>query len=185
MIADSSSHLKFWFQTDLEHETSASYYRQGKQLLNFSPWSCVGHSLRPMCILWLVKIWQVSSSGKLMQHLETCFLIAGWSWQSCVSSCDVFNCPFPLDAPNEMKGFSVIGFLVEKCAACQSHRKSDFGWHRFVFHLAWCVKGLKSLKRFWPYSRWFSGAASRLVSLSNYKLYFMLFFFWFREVERR
>ena len=25
-----------------------------------------------------------------------------------------------------------IGFLVEKCAACQS-RKSDFGWHRFRF----------------------------------------------------
>ena len=41
-----------------------------------------------------------------------------------------------------------IGFLVEKYVACQS-RKSDFGWHRFVFvfHLAW----LKSLKRFWPY----------------------------------
>ena len=25
-----------------------------------------------------------------------------------------------------------IGFLVEKCVACQS-RKSDFGWHRFRF----------------------------------------------------
>ena len=30
-----------------------------------------------------------------------------------------------------------IEFLVEKCAGCQS-RKSDFGWHRFVFHLAGC-----------------------------------------------
>ena len=28
-----------------------------------------------------------------------------------------------------------IGFLVEKYVACQS-RKSDFGWHRFRFHLA-------------------------------------------------
>ena len=27
-------------------------------------------------ILWLVKIWQVSSCGKFMQHLETCLLIA-------------------------------------------------------------------------------------------------------------
>ena len=24
-----------------------------------------------------------------------------------------------------------IWFLVEKCAACQSHRKCDFGWRRF------------------------------------------------------
>ena len=27
--------------------------------------------------------------------------------------------------------------------------KSDFGWHRFRFHLAWCVRGLQSLKRYW------------------------------------
>ena len=75
-------------------------------------------------ILWLVKIWQVSSCGKFMQHLETCLLIAvdlptsraqifsrarsvsgrrfmfsekvydSWSWQSFVSSCDVINCLF-------------------------------------------------------------------------------------------
>ena len=25
-----------------------------------------------------------------------------------------------------------IGFLVEKCAACQSHRKPDFGWIAFT-----------------------------------------------------
>ena len=36
----------------------------------------------------------------------------------------------------------------------------------FVFHLAWCVRGLKSLKRFWPYLIVFS--AARMVSLSNY-----------------
>ena len=44
----------------------------GKDL--FSPRSSVGHSLRPIFMLWLVKIWQVSSCGKLMQHLETCLL---------------------------------------------------------------------------------------------------------------
>ena len=42
-----------------------------------------------------------------------------------------------------------IGLSVEKCAACESHWKSDFGWHRV--HLAWCVRGLKSVKRFCPY----------------------------------
>ena len=40
----------------------------------FLPWSRVGHALRPIFILWLVKIWQVSSCGKFMQHLESCLL---------------------------------------------------------------------------------------------------------------
>ena len=40
----------------------------------FLPWSRVGHALRPIFMLWLVKIWQVSSCGKFMQHLETCLL---------------------------------------------------------------------------------------------------------------
>ena len=44
----------------------------GKDL--FLPWSRVGHALRPIFVLWLVKIWQVSSCGKFMQHLESCLL---------------------------------------------------------------------------------------------------------------
>ena len=43
----------------------------------------------------------------------------------------------------------------------------------FVFHLAWCIRGLKSLKRFWPYLIVFS--ASRMVSLSNYCIWCLLF----------
>ena len=35
----------------------------------FLPWSSVGHSLRPVFMLWLVKIWQVSFCGKFMQHV--------------------------------------------------------------------------------------------------------------------
>ena len=38
----------------------------------FLPWSRVGHALRPIFMLWLVKIWQVSSCGKFMRHLESC-----------------------------------------------------------------------------------------------------------------
>ena len=30
-------------------------------------------------------------------------------------------------------GWFVYWVLVEKYPACQSHRKSDFGWHRFRF----------------------------------------------------
>ena len=40
----------------------------------FLPWSSVGHALRPIFALWLVKIWQVSSCVKFMQHLESCLL---------------------------------------------------------------------------------------------------------------
>ena len=39
----------------------------------FLPWSRVGQALRPIFLLWLVKIWQVSC-GKFMQHLESCLL---------------------------------------------------------------------------------------------------------------
>ena len=40
------------------------------------PLSCsrVDHALRPIFMLWLVKIWQVRSCGKFMQHLESCLL---------------------------------------------------------------------------------------------------------------
>ena len=72
-----------------------------------------------------------------------------------------------------------IALFVDKCTACQSHWKSDFGWHRFQkwaysLALAWGVRGLKSLKRFWN-TWWPSEAASRLVSLSHYC--FWCFFF--------
>ena len=40
----------------------------------FLPWSRVGHALRPIFMPWLVKIWQVSSCVKFMQHLESCLL---------------------------------------------------------------------------------------------------------------
>ena len=60
--------LGFWFQTDLGRENSASSFKNtgGEDL--FLPWSRVGHVLRPIFMLWLVKIWQVSSRGKFMQH---------------------------------------------------------------------------------------------------------------------
>ena len=73
-----------------------------------------------------------------------------------------------------------IALLVDKCNACQSDWKSDFGWHHFQkwaysLALAWGVRGLKSLKRFWN-TWWPSEAASRLVSLSNYCLWCVFFF---------
>ena len=94
--------LGFWFQTDLGSENSSSFFKStgGEDLI--LPWSRVGHALRPIFILWFVKIWQVSSCRKIMQYLESCLL-----WQlklkSFVSISDVFNCLFPVDVQNEIQ----------------------------------------------------------------------------------
>ena len=73
-----------------------------------------------------------------------------------------------------------IALYVDKCTGCESHWKSDFGWHRFQkwaysLALVWGVRGLKSLKGFcntwWP-----SKAASRLVSLTHYCFWCVFFF---------
>ena len=136
-------------------ENSASFYRrEGSCFWLFSPWSLIGHALRPIFMLWLLKIWQVSSRGKFMHYLETGLVIA--EADSFVSS---YSCTKWKTAAIKilllfMAGL-FIGFSVEKCTAFPSHRKSVFWWHRFqnepLPNLAGCVGGLKSLRRFWPY----------------------------------
>ena len=66
--------LGFWFHTDFGSENSASFFKStgGEDL--FLPWSRVDHTPCPTFMLWLVKIWQVSSCIKFMQHLESCLL---------------------------------------------------------------------------------------------------------------
>ena len=124
-------------------------------------------------------------TGEFMRKIYAAsgnLLTDSWSWESFVSSCDVLNCLFLLGVQNEIQLLSrlfcnfvaglFIALVVDKCTACQSHRKSDFGWHRFQkwaysLALAWGVRGLKSLKGFWN-TWWSSEAASRLVSLRHY-----------------
>ena len=78
----------------------------------FLPWSRVGHALRSIFMLWLVKVWQVSSREKFMQHLESCLLwqlkltefCVNWWWFLTVFFLTVFfNCLFPLDVQNEIQ----------------------------------------------------------------------------------
>ena len=68
------------FQTDLRQErmiilsclgleSSTSFY----MLLIFPSIITRSSRLRPIFMLWLVEIWQVSSCRKFMEHLETCF----------------------------------------------------------------------------------------------------------------
>ena len=153
-------------------------------------------------MFWLVKIWQVSLCGKFLQRLETCFTDS-WSWESFVSSCDVLNCLFLLGLQNEIQLLSrlfgtcnswlvcllrflltnaplvkVIGNPISDGIACFN----SFQKWAYSLALAWGVRRLKSLKRFWN-TWWPSEAASRLVSLSHY-CFWCFFFFRFPEVER-
>ena len=114
--------------------------------------SYYGHALRPIFMLWLVKIWQVSSCGKFMEHLESCLLWQLKLTEFCVNlwcmlmsfstGCTKWNTAAVKSLLLFMAGL-FIGFLVEKCVACQS-RKSDFGWHRFRFSP--CLIRKRSLK---------------------------------------
>ena len=66
--------LRFWFQPDLGRQNLASFLRKraGKTF------SYHGHALVTFYVqffmLWLVKIWQVSSCKKFMQHLKSCLV---------------------------------------------------------------------------------------------------------------
>ena len=84
-----------------------------------------------------------------------------WSWQSFVSTCDVFSRLFLLDV-QEMKfscyqESSVIrGQFVFWVFGWEIRRLVKVGntiWDGivFVFNLAWSVRELKSLRRYWPY----------------------------------
>ena len=87
----------------------------------------VGHVLRLIFMLWLVKIWPVNSCGKFMQ-----FCVNLWCFSLSFSSgCTKLNSA----AIRSLLLFTAslfIGFLVEKYVTCQSP-KSDFRWHRFRF----------------------------------------------------
>ena len=82
-----------------------------------------------------------------------------WNWQSFVSTCDVFNCLFPLNVQNEIQLLSrvfcyswlvcLLGFWLRNTSLVKVGNPISDGIV-LVFHLAWCIRGLKSLKWFWP-----------------------------------
>ena len=76
--------LRFWFQTDLRSENSASY-------LTFS---YHGHALVTLYVQFVCSAWSKFDrwvhAQNLCSILKLVFLDS-WSWQSFVSTCDVFN----------------------------------------------------------------------------------------------
>ena len=127
-----------------------------------------------LCLAWshstsnfylrLVKIWQVFM-WKIYAASRNLFTDS-WSWQSFVSSYDVFYCIFPLDVQNEIQLLSrffcyswlvcLLGLwlrippLVEVIGNPISDGivlKNEL----ILLHLAWCLRRLRSPRRFWPY----------------------------------
>ena len=137
--------LRFWFQTDLGHKKFSQFFKNtgGEDL--FLPWSRIGHALRPILMLWLVKIWQVSSCGEFMQHLKSC-LLWSWSWQSFVLTCDVFLTVFfhwmyKMKYSCYQKSSVIHGWFVYWVFGWEMHHLSKFSnlisdGTVFVFHLA-------------------------------------------------
>ena len=113
--------------------SQSSVYRQERHascFWLFSTRSSVGHALRPIFMLWLVKIWQVK------KIYAECILrlvhFDSWSWQSFVWTYDVFNCLLPLSVQSEIQLLSrvfcyswlicLLGFWLRNrgCATNQS-----------------------------------------------------------------
>ena len=85
----------FWFQTELRRENSTGFYMLLTFLTIVTRWSrstsnfyaLIGQNLTGE---FMRKIY--AASGNLFTD--------SWSWQSFMSSCDVFNCLFVLDVHN-------------------------------------------------------------------------------------
>ena len=187
--------LQFWFQTDLGRENSASYYRQGRQLfLTFitivTRWS---HSTSNLYALigqnltseFMAKMY--AASGNLFT--DNCS-----SWQSFVPSYNVFNClifnwMYEIKYSYYRRFFChswlvcLLGFGLRNAPLVKAIGNPTSDGIVFVFHLALTRKRVeKSHAILAQLTWWLSGASSRLVSLSNYCIW-CLFFFWFHEVE--
>ena len=156
---DGPALLRFWFQTNHGRENSASYLKiqAGKTF------SYPGHALVTFYVQFLCS--DCSKFDRWVHAENLCIILKlvyfdSWSWQSFVSTCDVFNCLFPLDVQNEIQLLSgvfcyswlvcLLGFWLRNTSLVKVGNPISDGIV-FVFHLAWCVRGFKSLKRFWPY----------------------------------
>ena len=99
--------LRFWFQTDLGRDNSATYLRiQAGKTSSYH-----GHTLVTLYVQFLYSDW--SKFDRWVHAENLCSILNlvyfdSWSWQSFVSICDVFNCLFPLDVQNEIQLLSRV-----------------------------------------------------------------------------
>ena len=161
MSCISAAQLKCWFQTDLGRENSASYYRQGRQLL--------------LTLLTIITLWSRSSpnvyavfdqnlTGEFMRKIYA----ASWILFTLTAEADRFLCQLVMfftvflhwiykwnsATIRSLLLFSdslFVGFWLRNASLVKVGNPISVGIV-FVFHLAWRVRGLQSLKRYWPCS---------------------------------
>ena len=102
-----SALLRFWFKTDLGRKNSASYLT----IQAVKTFSYHGHALVTLYVQFLCSDW--SKFDRWVHAENLCSILNlvyfdSWSWQSFVSTCDVFNCLFPLDVQNEIQLLSRV-----------------------------------------------------------------------------
>ena len=170
MSCISAVQLKFLFQTDLGRENSRKFNQLSKagKTVAFE-FAHHDHALVTLFVQFLYRDWSKFDrwvhAEKFMHHLESCLL-----WQ--LKRTEFFS----LDVQNEIQLPSgvfcylwlvcLLGFCMRNTWLVKVGNPISDGIV-FVFYLAWCVRGLQSLKRYWRYLIPFR-TASRMVSLSNY-----------------
>ena len=112
-----------------------------------------GHALVTLYVQFLCSDW--SKFDRWVHAENLCSILNlvyfdSWSWQSFVSSCDVFNCLFPLDVQNEIQLLSgvvcyswLVGFWLRITSLVKVGNPISDGI-LFLFHLASYVRVKKS-----------------------------------------
>ena len=96
----------------------------GKRFWLLSPWSQVGQDLPP---IFLCSDW--SKFDRWVHAENLCSILKldnfdSWSWENFVSTCDVFNCLFPLDVQNEIQLppiYWVFGWQMRRLSKWEIH----------------------------------------------------------------
>ena len=108
--------LKFWFQADLGPK-SASYDRQGRDF----DFCHHGHKLAKIYLQFFMLWWVHAENLCSILKLDN---FDSWSWENFVSTCDVFNCLFPLDVQNEIQLppiYWVFGWQMRRLSKWEIH----------------------------------------------------------------
>ena len=153
--------LRFWFQTDLGRENSASFLKiQAGKTFSYH-----GHALVTLYVQFLCSDWSKFDRWVHAENLCSILKVVyfdslRWSWQSFVSTCVMFLTVFfhwmyKMKYSCYQESSVIHGWFVYWVFGWEMRRLSKFGnpisdGIVFVFHLAWCVRGFKSLKQLWP-----------------------------------
>ena len=132
--------LGFWVQSDLGRENSGSFFK----IQAGNTFSYHGHALVTLYVQFLCSDWSKFDRWVHAENLCSILKVVyfdslRWSLQSFVSTCNVFNCLFPLDVQNEIQLLSRVFCHLFIGFGWEMRRLSKFGnpisdGIVFVFH---------------------------------------------------